>query len=368
MTATSAGPTGTSVTSLRLGFLHVGRPESGVRRYGRILADAAAERPDVTLVEADAGLLEGRRGGLGERGRELIGADAVVMQWNRRGWGRGPRSVRRYVDFRRAYRGPVVVTLHDVFDRVGMRERWVRADVWSLRLLARTVDRIVVHSEAEVERLRGIVPRDKLRVIPHFVESRALPTDPDAARAALGVGGRRVITLLGFIYGRKGYKVAVETLPTLPEDVVLVFAGGPVAGREGTLRIVRERAAAMGMGDRLRITGYLSEEELEMWMAATDLAILPFLDVSASGSLSSWIAAARPILVSDLPGFHEYDALVPGALHIFRPTEPAALAAAMCELLAAGLPAVDPRVAELRDQLTVARTVERYLEVARELV
>ncbi len=40
---------------LRVGFLHLGRERSGLRRYGAILAAEAARRPDLEVIEADAG-------------------------------------------------------------------------------------------------------------------------------------------------------------------------------------------------------------------------------------------------------------------------------------------------------------------------
>jgi hypothetical protein len=101
-------------------------------------------------------------------------------------------------------------------------------------------------------------------------------------------------------------------------------------------------------------------------MAATDLAILPFTDLSASGSLSSWIAVGKPMLVTDLPGFREYERRVPGSLHFFAPAEPIALAAAAERLLADPPPDPDPAVLRLRDELSMPRTVERYLEVVEE--
>jgi glycosyltransferase involved in cell wall biosynthesis len=354
---------------LRLGILHVGRQESGVRRYGRILTDELANRPDIRLTQADAGLLEDRRGGLGARGAVFARADvqAVLMQWNRRGWGRGPRSAYRLVDFRRAWRGPLVVTLHDVFDRDGLRERWLQPEMWGLRLVARTADRVVVHSDVEIGRLRGIVPQDKLRVIPHFVEQRSLPLTPAEARARLGVEGRRVVTLLGFIYGRKGHVAAAEAIAALPPDVLVVFAGGNVAGRDKVLRTVEQLSREQGLADRLRITGYLSEEEMETWMAASHLAILPFRDLSASGSLSTWIAAGKPMLTTDLDGFREVDARAPGALRFFPSLDPAAIARAITAALDDDLTDPDPRVVALREQLTVPRTVDRYLDVVREV-
>ena len=106
----------------------------------------------------------------------------------------------------------------------------------------------------------------------------------------------------------------------------MVYAGGPVAGRNFVYDLALAKATELELGDRFRITGYLSDEDLETWIAATHLAILPFTDLSASGSCRSWIAAGKPMLVSDLPGFREYERGVPGALHFFGPTEPGPLA------------------------------------------
>jgi glycosyltransferase involved in cell wall biosynthesis len=205
-----------------------------------------------------------------------------------------------------------------------------------------------------------------MRVIPHFVEHRVLSLSPTEARSRLGLSGRRVVTLLGFVYGRKGHRYAVEAVPQMPADAVLVYAGGPVAGRSFVYDLAMSKAKELDLGDRFRITGYLSEEELETWMAATDLAILPFTDLSASGSLSSWIAAGKPMLASDLPGFREYDRTVPGALHFFAPTEPGPLAAAVSRMLAGPLEDPDPLVRQLAQELSIARTVDRYLAVAAE--
>jgi glycosyltransferase involved in cell wall biosynthesis len=268
--------------------------------------------------------------------------------------------------FRHSYRGVLVVTLHDIFDRRGVRERYLDADAWTLRWLGRAADRIVVHSEVEVERLRGFIPLGRIRVVPHFVERRSLPLGPDEARARLGLSGRRVVTLLGFVYGRKGHRYAVEAVPYLPEDVVMVYAGGPVAGRSYVYDLATAKAEELRLGERFRITGYLSEEELETWVAATHLAILPFTDLSASGSLSSWISAGKPMLVSDLPGFREYDGRVPGALHFFGPAEPGPLGHAISRVLAGPLRDPDPGVLQLAEELSMARTVDRYLAVARE--
>jgi glycosyltransferase involved in cell wall biosynthesis len=350
----------------RIGFVHLGRPESGVRRYGQLIADETATRAGIEISEVDAGRVDQQSDRLAEVAAELADSQVVVLQWNRRGWGKHGRSLPRLARFRRAYRGALVVTLHDVFARHGLRQRHLQPDVWSLRWLGRTADRVVVHSQVEVERLRGIVPVDRVRVIPHFVEQRTLPMSTDEARASLGLEGRRVVTLLGFVYGRKGHRYAVDAVPYLPAEVVMVYAGGPVAGRSFVYDLATSKAQEHGLGDRFRITGYLSDEELGTWIAATDLAILPFTDLSASGSLSTWISAGKPMLVTDLPGFREYARRVPGALNFFGPPEAGPLAAAINELMTGPLPDRDPGVVTLGRELSMERTVDRYLDVARE--
>jgi glycosyltransferase involved in cell wall biosynthesis len=350
-----------------LGFLHLGRVESGVRRYGQLIAEEARTREDLGITEVEAGRVDRSSEQLAEVAAQLSGCDVVLMQWNKRGWGKHGRALPRLMRFRRAYEGALVVTMHDVFDRSGFRARYAHPDVWSLRQLGRTADRVVVHSQIEVERLRGIVPVEKMRVIPHFVESRELPMSPTEARARLGIGDRKLVTLLGFVYGRKGHRYAVEAVPYMPDDAMMVYAGGPIEGRTFVYDLARSKAEELGLGDRFHITGYLSEEEMGTWMAATHLAILPFTDLSASGSMSSWISSGKPMLVSDLPGTREYARRVPGALNFFGPAgDPWPLGSAISELLAKPLADPDPGVQLLARELSMERTVDRYLDVARE--
>ena len=57
---------------------------------------------------------------------------------------------------------------------------------------------------------------------------------------------------------------------------------------------------------------------------------------------------------------------VPGALHFFSPTEPQPLGAAISRVLDGPLADPDPGVLRLAEELSMERTVERYLDVARE--
>jgi glycosyltransferase involved in cell wall biosynthesis len=350
---------------ITVGYLHLGRGESGVRRYGRILAEAAARRTDIDVIEADPGDRDAGLADLRRAARRLNAADVVQIQWKSPDWGGPYRALPRLEVFLAACRRPVVVTLHDVYPREGWRNRWANAGAIGLRRLSLGAAWVVVHSNEEAGRLKGVIPGSKLDVVPHFVEKRAPLPDRAAAKAALGLDGCRVISLVGFMTKRKGHRMVMEALRELPPDVMAIFVGAPIEGREVRGQELRHYAAQLGVEDRVRFTGYVSESELRQVMAATDVAVCPFRDMSASGSVSTWISTGRPIVSSDLPAFREYDALSRGSMRMFSPYTADALAAKLGATLEAGLGPIDPAVDRLRRRLATPRVVERYLDVYR---
>src|SRR5437899_1677908 len=72
---------------ITVGYLHLGRAESGVRRYGQIIAAAAARRKDTDVVEADSGDRDAGLADLRRAARRLNEADVVHIQWKPTDWG-----------------------------------------------------------------------------------------------------------------------------------------------------------------------------------------------------------------------------------------------------------------------------------------
>jgi glycosyltransferase involved in cell wall biosynthesis len=357
---------------MRVAFLHLGRAQGGVGRYGRILADAASRSPTLGVIQVVAGEREATLGELRRAARAASAADVVQVQWKSADWGGGIRSLGRLGFFMAACRRPVVATLHDVYPRLGLRRRWLDPGALALRLLGRTGARLVVHSEEERRRLLDLVPPDRVAVVPHFAEERPPLPDAGGARRSLGVADRRVVTLLGHMTRRKGHRLVLEALATLPADVVALFAGAPLEGRDAREQELRGAAAELGVEDRVRFLGHVPEEALAEVLAATDVSVSPFRDMSASGAVSTWISAERPIVASDLPAFREYETLVPGSIRIFAPLTADALAsavdAALEDAAAHGRDQPDPRVAELHRLLATPRIVERYESLYRDAV
>ena len=398
---------------MTIGYLHVGASTHGVVRYGRVLAAAARDQLGAAVLEAEVELA-GTEAADAERlqaaARQLAAADVVHLQYNERVWGnaRSAANMQAFVD---ACPVPVVATLHDVrrgygWGSIGRRvwakrtagrderaggETGVAEDdpgsrlgawwaslqrgaryVWkewqntrATRLLARRAGRVLVCTQEEARRLQGLVPAERLDVVPHFVEARAIDMAPTTAKGALGLEGRRVCTVLGFIHRKKGHALVVEALPAWSADVQVVFAGRAAHGSEGFVEQLHARAEALGVADRLRVTGYLSEETLNRYLAATDLALCPFEQISASGSLSTWIAAERPILASDQPQIAEYNAMASGAIATFSPYTPAALATAAQDQLQGKAEAGRAARAALREKLSLPRVIQQHARVYR---
>jgi glycosyltransferase involved in cell wall biosynthesis len=376
---------------MKIGYVQVGAPWHGVTRYGRLLAaearDAEArERADLIVLECEVELSGNRREDrrcVLSAGRTLAEADLVHLQYNNQSmgcvWGPRWRQFLNLTRFARALRVPMVATVHDIYRPRQPGYYWMarhpigqiqnmseNAPPWAtLRWLCRRASALFVSSEEEGRRLEP--PHSRVRVIPLCVERRELTESAEEARRALGLRGRRVVTLLGFIHERKGHRLLIEALATLPPDVVVIAAGGPAPA--GTLiPSLLELAQVRGVADRFRVTGYLSEHELNRYLAATSLAVCPFRDASASASLSTWISAARPILASSLPLIAEYNALEPDAIRTFHPYTAASLADAIRAALDRASDAEDQRVARLRERLLAPAILDRHVEAYRELL
>ena len=351
----------TAERPLRVGFLHVGRERSGLRRYGHILAAEARTRTDLEVIESDVGGRDASIGSLRHAAGRLRDADVVHIQWKLADWDPRLGGLPRLEVLVRSLRRPLVVTMHDVFVPSGRWQRRFSPPVLGLRRLGRAAASLVVHSEDERRRLTGLVPPARLEVVPHFVEVRPDLPERGAARRSLDLGDRRVITLLGYLTRRRGHRLVIDALPHLGSDVIALFVGSPIEGRDHVATELSAHAHAIGVGERVRFLGYVPEDRLEEVLVATDVALCPFRAMSASGALASWISAGRPIVTSDLAPFAELAAMAPGALHAFSPYEPEALAGTIARTLEIATDAPDPRVQALARRLAAPRIMDRYV-------
>ncbi len=397
-----------------IGYLQLGPTEHGICRYGKLLAkEGDRRRSNHNIIEVTITLTENRKRNremLISAARQLSAAEIIHIQYscknNRPLWGSRWEQLYYLWIFKHYCSRPIVVTVHDIYEpplsantvlsqvyqklqnitsslnpnketsatskerpeaasnlplsKVIQRSIY-GANALTLRWLLDRAKLVFVCSYEEEKRLKAIIDVNKIKVVRHFVEQRNLSSDRAEAKAALNLDKGKIITILGFIHSRKGYQLMIEAMPKLPQDVKVVFAGGPSPGNEEFVQELIQLAKAKGIGDRLRITGYLSEAELEQYLIATDLGVCPFKFFSASSSLSNWISATRPILAYDLPQIAEYNLLQPGAIKTFHPYDPDAFAQAIEQLLLTITQQDDSKIVNLRNQLSISAIFDEQL-------
>ena len=232
-------------------------------------------------------------------------------------------------------RGRLVMTVHDLAPTrhpellPGPRSRWYWGR-WVPRT-ARAADLVLVPSAAtrrDLVTLAG-VPEARIRVVPWGVAlDAALPPPAEAierARAAYGLPGRYLL-YVGTIDRRKDYGTLLEALGHLEPRLHLVVAGTVIEGRTD----FRERVARLGLGDRVRVLGYVPERDLPALYGGAAAFVypsfyegfgLPVLEAMACGTpVVTYRTTSLPEVVGDA-----------GVL-LDLPVAPAALAAELGRL------------------------------------
>ncbi|HET8613477.1 MAG TPA: glycosyltransferase, partial [Sphingomonas sp.] len=190
----------------------------------------------------------------------------------------------------------------------------------------REAGRLLAVSEALKRDMTALgLPDERIRVHYTGVDLARFRPAPDraAVKAALGVAGPLFLSV-GALIPRKRHHLAIEALALLPEGALWIAGEGPERARLEAL------IARQGLGERVRLLGGRSPDELAVIGAAADVGVLAS---SSEGLANAWVeslACGAPVVAADIGGARE---LIdrPEAGRIVA-AEPAAIAAAMAEL------------------------------------
>lgn len=205
---------------------------------------------------------------------------------------------------------PVVVTLH----RTVPLE--VDGGIESMADIADALheaDAIVVHQEADRERLAAAGVVDNVHLILHGTES-SVDIDPLAARRRHGIPAHAyVLGTFGFLLPHKGLLrllAAVAELRSRCIDVHLVAtcALHPDPSSAHHLAEVRAEIERLRIGSAVRlVTDFLEPSVSRDLLACADILVLPYdqTNESASGALRSVLPLGRAMITSRLPIFDD---------------------------------------------------------------
>jgi glycosyltransferase involved in cell wall biosynthesis len=147
--------------------------------------------------------------------------------------------------------------------------------------------------------------RTLLAVPPNLSRPGNLPETALAQRLAQARReGRIVLGQFGSIYPKKRNAVALEVAAELRRrdlDVLVVFVGDYIEGRENVEESFRSRACALGLEDRMIVTGYVDDSaELFSALGEVDVFVYSFEQgvESNRASVLACLQAGRPVVVN----------------------------------------------------------------------
>jgi len=153
--------------------------------------------------------------------------------------------------------------------------------------------------------------------------------DPDACRTRLGIPPGTLLFTARRLEPRMGVDVLIDALSLLDDQrVVLAVAGS------GSLRgTLEDKVRALGLQERVRLLGRVSEEDLRSLYAAADLFVLPTVAYEGFGmSTVEALAAGTPVLGTAVGATPEIVGRL-GREFVVPKAEPAVLAAAIRDAL-----------------------------------
>ena len=326
-------------SALQVAMFTPWRVRCGISDYSKHLVAALSARDEIAGVRVIEAPPEARRDGIWKAVRAFAadeaqfqvlgeqmngeGADVAHVQHQYFFFGGVAPHKNHARAFLHAIRTPLVMTVHEIVEPAPSASYLTRRALEFTNrgnLLSPSIRALIVHTERDRERLIALgAKHERIHVIPVGVPAAEPMPDSIAAKKALGLEGRSVITLFGFLSTKKGHRLAVEAVRHMPEEVVLLLAGDQHPDDHSDyVPDLKAYLHREGLKDRVRITGYLPEPQIPVLMAATDAAVAPYLQSSGSASLAHLFAYGRAIVASDIPPHREIAASYGDCLALFR--------------------------------------------------
>jgi glycosyltransferase involved in cell wall biosynthesis len=207
----------------------------------------------------------------------------------------------------------------------------------TLRLQYRLTDHIFVHTQKMKDELIvefGVRDRT-VTVIRHPINDAFPDTDLTTAEAKRQLGLRndeKAILCFGRIKPYKGIEHLLEAFQRLVErdaSYRLIIAGEVQKENEGYLNQIKQRILSeLERGQVILKVQFIPDEEMEVYLKAADVMVLPYNEIFQSGVLFLGYSFGLPVIATDVGSFREE--IVEGRTgFLCRPGDPTDLAKAI---------------------------------------
>ncbi len=230
----------------------------------------------------------------------------------------------------------IVFTAHNVnAGKRDLNDSWLNR--LTLTIQYRLVDHIFVHTEKmKSELLEDFGVRlQSITVIPYGINNAVPDTDltPAQAKQRLGVAdGEKAILFLGKIRPYKGLEyllTAFQLLSSRGSNYRLIIAGEPTKQSQVYFdeirRIINQEFSPAQIIVKMQ---YIPDTEMELFLKAADVLVLPYKDITQSGVLFLGYSFGLPVVATDVGSLREE--IIEGRTgFVCKPTDPVDLAKAL---------------------------------------
>lgn len=241
------------------------------------------------------------------------------------------------LDLLRDAQMPIVTTLHTILEKPLPEQRAVLLE------LAQLSARLIVMSERGRRMLEEIYHIDpkKIEVISHGIPDSAF-IDPAFYKDQFQAEDKSVLLTFGLLSPNKGIEVVIAALPAIVErfpDVLYVVLGTThphvrLTNGESYREQLIAQARDLGVSDNiLFLEEFVSEDRLQEFIAAADIAITPYLNPGqiTSGALAYMLGAGKAVIST--PYWYAEEVLEDGRGVLVPFNDSAAIAEEVCHLL-----------------------------------
>jgi glycosyltransferase involved in cell wall biosynthesis len=195
------------------------------------------------------------------------------------------------------------------------------------------VDRLLVHSVPDLNRLKAIGLVDNVTLFPHGLP-RPLPTARDALRRRFFPDADPVVACFGFLLPNKGVRELIRAFARLwrdqPKAHLLLF---PMAESQDEHDACKAEIAAAGLEQAVTFdVDFLNEDTILARLGAADVVVYPYQHTqeSASGAIRLGLASRTPVARTPLAIFSDVETVT----HALPDGSPEAIAEGLADLLA----------------------------------
>jgi glycosyltransferase involved in cell wall biosynthesis len=211
------------------------------------------------------------------------------------------------------------------------------------RMAFNSVDGYIVHSEEDLNNLRRTHPDAIIRKNFHptyDIFASTADWTRDSARKSLSLTEEPMVLYFGAVRPYKGLKWLVEASPEIIKNVpgCLIFCVGDYwdgpdefENQAKSLGTLFDETHPENGGVKI-VSGYIPNEDVGMYFAATDLVVLPYESATQSGIVQIAYGFKKPCVVTNVGGLPEV--VLDGKTgYVIPPKDPKAIAEKTIEFL-----------------------------------